>query len=82
MLVGELTYNMSLTSKAGLGYRHDFQNSPFIGNYYNLDAVYAAFREYIGGRVATAAYGRFENRAYQGQAVVSNRQGCDRGPYR
>jgi hypothetical protein len=27
--------------------------------------VYAAFREYIGGRVATAAYGRFENRAYQ-----------------
>ena len=65
VLVGELTYNMSLTSKAGLGYRHDFQNSPFIGNYYNLDAVYAAFREYIGGRVATAAYARFENRAYQ-----------------
>jgi hypothetical protein len=65
VLVGELTYNMSLTSKAGLGYRHDFQNSPFIGNYYNMDAVYAAFREYIGGRVATAAYARFENRAYQ-----------------
>ena len=65
VLVGELTYNMSLTSKAGLGYRHDFQNSPFIGNFYNMDAVYAAFREYIGGRVATAAYARFENRAYQ-----------------
>ena len=66
VLVGEIIYNMSLTSKAGLGYRHDFQNSPFIGNFYNMDAVYAAFREYIGGRVATAAYGRFENRGYQG----------------
>jgi hypothetical protein len=68
ILVGELIYNMSLTSKAGLGYRHDFQNSPFVGNFYNLDAVYAALREYIGGRVATAAYARFENRRYQGLA--------------
>jgi hypothetical protein len=66
ILVGELLYNMSLTSKAGLGYRHDFQNSPFVGNFYNLDAVYGALREFIGGRVATAAYARFENRRYQG----------------
>jgi hypothetical protein len=66
VLVGELLYNMSLTSKAGLGYRHDFVNSPFVGQFYNMDAVYAALREYIGGRVATAAYARFENRAYQG----------------
>jgi hypothetical protein len=65
-LMGELTYNMSLTSKAGLGYRHDFVNSPFVGNYYNADAVYAALREFIGGRVATALSGRFENRSYQG----------------
>jgi hypothetical protein len=71
VLVGELIYNMSLTSKAGLGYRHDFQNSPFIGNFYNMDAVYAALREFIGGRVATAAYGRFENRSYQGGTVAT-----------
>jgi len=66
ILVGEILYNMSLTSKVGLGYRHDFQNSPFIGNFYNLDAVYAALREFVGGRVALGAYARFENRQYQG----------------
>ena len=66
VLVGELLYNMSLTSKVGLGYHHDFVNSPFVGQFYNMDAVYAALHEYIGGRVATAAYARFENRAYQG----------------
>jgi hypothetical protein len=73
VLVGEILYNMTLTSKAGLGYRHDFQNSPFVGNFYNLDAVYAALREYIGGRVATAAYARFENRGYQGQQLTQAR---------
>jgi hypothetical protein len=66
VLLGELLYNMSLTSKVGLGYHHDFVNSPFVGQFYNMDAVYAALREYIGGRVATAAYARFENRSYQG----------------
>ena len=66
VLVGEILYNLSLTSKVGLGYRHDFQNSPFVGNFYNMDAVYAALRELIGGRVATALYARFENRGYQG----------------
>jgi hypothetical protein len=77
VLVGEILYNMSLTSKVGLGYRHDFQNSPFIGNFYNLDAVYAALREFVGGRVALAAYGRFENRKYQG-AQTNGAQANDR----
>jgi hypothetical protein len=71
ILIGEIIYNMSLTSKAGLGYRHDFQNSPFIGNFYDLDAVYVALREFVGGRVALAGYGRFENRAYHGPAAVA-----------
>jgi len=65
-LMGELIYNLSMTSKVGLGYRHDFQNSPFFGNFYDRDAVYAALQELIGGRVATAAYARFENRGYKG----------------
>ena len=72
-LVGEILYNISLTSKAGLGYRHDFQNSPFIGNFYNVDAVYGALRELIGGRVATSAYARFENRGYQGAQLTQAR---------
>jgi len=66
VLVGELLYNMSLTSKVGLGYRHDFVNSPFVGPFYNMDAVYAALHEYIVVAWPTAAYVRFENRAYQG----------------
>jgi hypothetical protein len=33
--------------------------------------VYGALRELIGGRVATAAYGRFENRRYQGAQLVA-----------
>ena len=73
VIVAEIIYNMTLTSKAVLGYRHDFQNSPFLGNYYNLDAGYAAFREFIGGRVATAAYGRLENRKYQGGSLTQSR---------
>ena len=71
LLMGELIYNMSLTSKAGLGYRHDFQNSPFVGNFYDLDAAYAALRDFIGGRVALAAYGRFENRKYHGGPLLA-----------
>jgi len=77
VLVGELIYNMSLTSKAGLGYRHDFQNSPLVGSFYYLDAGYAALREYIGGRVATAAYGRLENRRYQGGAQLATQERTD-----
>jgi len=77
ILVGEILYNMSLTSKAGLGYRHDFQNSPFVGNFYDLDAVYGALRELIGGRVATAAYARFENRVYHGGAQLATRGRTD-----
>jgi Putative beta-barrel porin 2 len=66
ILIGEINYIMSMTSQAGLGYTHEFQNSPFVGNFYNLDAVYGALRELIGGRVAVSASGRFENRAYYG----------------
>ena len=74
ILIGEFNYIMSMTSQAGLGYTHQFQNSPFVGNFYNLDAVYGALRELIGGRVAVSANGRFENRAYYGtEAAIQGR---------
>ena len=66
ILVGELNYIMSMTTAAGLGYTHEFQNSPLVGDFYDLDAVYGALRELVGGRVAVSASGRFEYRAYHG----------------
>ncbi|MGA7741868.1 MAG: outer membrane beta-barrel protein [Polyangia bacterium] len=66
ILIGEINYNMSMTTAAGLGYTHEFQNSPLIGNFYNVDAVYGSLRELVGARVAVSASGRFENRAYYG----------------
>ena len=62
---------MSITSKAGLGYRHDFVNSPFVGDYYNVDAVYAALQELVGGRIFLGLYGRFENRRFQGVGAAN-----------
>jgi hypothetical protein len=66
ILIGEINYNMSMTTAAGLGYTHEFRNSPLIGNFYNLDAAYGSLRELVGTRVAVSASGRFENRAYYG----------------
>jgi hypothetical protein len=66
ILLGELNYVMSMTSQAGLGYMHQFQNSPQVGDFYDLDAVYGALRELVGGRVAVSASGRFEYRTYHG----------------
>lgn len=63
-IVTELNYNMSMLSQAGIGYHHDFANSPFVGQYYNMDAIYGAYRQMIAGRVVTYAYGRFENRRF------------------
>jgi hypothetical protein len=70
-LVAEIIYNMSITSKAGLGYRHDFRDSPFVGDFYNVDAVYAALQEFVGGRVSLGAYGRFENRRFQSAQALN-----------
>ena len=71
VLNGELNYNLSITSLAGLGYLHQFQNSALVGDFYDLDAVYAALRELIGGRLATAASIRYENRRYHGAAFAT-----------
>jgi hypothetical protein len=63
-IVTEVNYTMSLLSRFGLGYRHDFANSPFIGAYYDLDAVYGAYQQMIASRVVTYLYGRYENRRF------------------
>jgi hypothetical protein len=63
-VLAEVNYTMSLLSRAGLGYHHDFVNSPFVGGYYNMDAIYGAFQQMVASRVVTYLFGRFENRRF------------------
>jgi hypothetical protein len=65
-VITELNYQMSLLSRAGIGYHHDFMNSPFTGGYYNMDAVYGTYQQMVASRLVTYLYGRFENRRYVG----------------
>jgi hypothetical protein len=65
-IVGELMYTVSALNAAVIGYRHDIRNSPQLGDFYNVDAVYVAFRQLVASRVSTMLYGRFENRAFHG----------------
>ncbi len=60
----EVNYSVSMLSRAGLGYHHDFVNSPFLGGYYNMDAVYGSFQQMVASRVVTYLFGRFENRRF------------------
>jgi hypothetical protein len=63
-IVTEISYSMDLLSRAGLGYHHDFVNSPFVGQFYNMDAIYGAFQQMVASRVVTYLFGRFENRRF------------------
>jgi hypothetical protein len=62
--IAEVNYQMSLLSRAGIGYHHDFVNSPFLGNYYNMDAFYGSYQQVVASRLVTYLYGRFENRRF------------------
>ena len=65
-ILAEVNYQMSTLTRAGLGYHHDFVNSPFLGGYYNMDAIYGTFQQMVASRVVTYLFGRFENRRYGG----------------
>jgi hypothetical protein len=62
--VSEVNYTISLLSRAGLGYHHDFVTSPFLGAYYDMDAVYGIYQQMVASRLLTYLYGRFENRRF------------------
>lgn len=68
----EGTYRPTLLTSMTLGYRHEFRNSPVVGNFYNVDGVYAGIRQALGSRIALQAFGRFENRRYDLSALVIN----------
>jgi hypothetical protein len=71
-IVTEVNYAMSLLSRAGLGYHHDFVNSPFYGGYYDMDAIYGIYQQLVASRLMTYVYGRFENRRFGTQAIVDS----------
>jgi hypothetical protein len=68
-ILTEVNYSMSALSRAGLGYHHDFVNSPLLGYYYNMDAIYGSFQQMVASRVVTYLFGRFENRRFGGGGV-------------
>ncbi len=70
ILFAELIHKPSLTQTAGLGYRHDVRNSPFVGDFYETHAIYAALRQLVGGRLALAGYARFELRDFHSALAI------------
>ena len=71
--VAEVNYTMGPLARAGLGYRHGFANSPFVGQYYNADAIYAAYQQLIARRFTAYLYGRYENRRFGALPVGASR---------
>jgi hypothetical protein len=65
-IVTEVNYTIDLLSRLGFGYHHDFANSPFIGQFYDMDAVYGAYQQMIASRVTAYLFGRYENRRFGG----------------
>lgn len=65
-IVSELHYNLSPLSKIGIGYHHHFINSPFVGQYFNMDAVYGAYQQVVASRLVSYIFGRYENRRFGG----------------
>lgn len=72
-IVTEVNYTIDILSRFGIGYHHDFANSPFVGQYYNMDAIYGAYQQMIASRVVTYLYGRYENRRFGGLAAGTSR---------
>jgi hypothetical protein len=63
-----LGYTPVTFTKLGLAYSHSFQDSPFIGDYYDLDAVSASIAQQLGAFVLTGG-ARYEFRRYKGLSV-------------
>ena len=71
-ILAEVNYTISTLTRAGLGYHHDFVNSPFLDGYYNMDAIYGTFQQMVASRVVTYLFGRFENRRFGGTQRTDN----------
>jgi hypothetical protein len=74
-ILAEVNYTISTLTRAGLGYHHDFVNSPFLGGYYNMDAIYGTFQQMVASRVVTYLFGRYENRRFGNGRIDNNVMG-------
>jgi hypothetical protein len=74
-ILAEVNYTISTLTRAGLGYHHDFVNSPFLGGYYNMDAIYGTFQQMVASRVVTYLFGRYENRRFGTGRIDNNVMG-------
>ncbi len=61
-----ISYRPTPFTNLGLGYVHGFQNSPVIGNFYELDGANLSIRQLIASRVVVGLVGRYEYRRYEG----------------
>lgn len=64
-VIAEAGYRLTILTQLLLGYRHEFRNS-VIGNYYNVDVGYLLLRHQLDTRLQFGAFGRYENRRYEG----------------
>jgi hypothetical protein len=60
-----LGYKPITFTSLGLSYAHEFRDSPFIGDFYDLDSVSATIGQQLGAFVLTGG-SRYEYRRYQG----------------
>jgi len=64
--VSEMTYAPTITTRMVLGFRHEFRNSPVVGNFYDVDSPYASVSAMLASRLMASAFGRYEYRQYRG----------------
>jgi len=71
-LVAAIDLSWAPTSLTGIGtgYKHEFQNSPVLGTYYNSDSAYLGLRQSIASRLIFGLSGRYEYRQYRGPTLV------------
>jgi len=65
----DLNYAPVSSTIIGLGYRHEFQNSPVIGTYFDTDWGYLGLKQNFGQRLVAGINGRYEYRRYKGLPV-------------
>jgi hypothetical protein len=68
----DLNYAPTSTTMVGLGYRHEFQNSPVIGTFYDSDRGYIGIKQSIASRLIVGANGQYEYRRYKGYMLPRN----------
>jgi hypothetical protein len=64
LTTAEMVYRPTLRTQATLGYVHEFRNS-VIGNFYEVDGVYASIGYTFADRLIGSVFGRYEYRRFQ-----------------